>query len=63
MVSLILHRMTLSFTAPRRFSPAHKEVGMSKVLMGKMVLVAAVLAAALSATVASSTPSTTLLDP
>src|SRR5262249_51617435 len=27
--SLILHRMTFSFTTPRRFSPAHKEKTMS----------------------------------
>src|SRR5260370_11825775 len=28
--SLVLHRMTLSFTTPRRFSPAHKEPVMGK---------------------------------
>jgi predicted nucleic acid-binding protein len=28
--SLALHRMTLSFTTPRRFSPAHKELHIAR---------------------------------
>src|SRR5688572_18586859 len=40
--SLRLHRMTLSFTTPRRFSPAHKEQrmrGMARVVCTSATLI------------------------
>src|SRR5947207_7784915 len=54
--SLFLHRVTLSFTTPRRFNPAHGGHAMKNTRRGLLILLALFTVAALTTASASAQP-------